>query len=346
MYERRRSNDSRVMPVAWTRRRLLSTAVIAGVVMAASSRAAGSEPRFGSTFLQLLQEHSQWTPAQWNALFDSLHELGIRRVILQWSQSDGIHFSAPESPAPPLKLLLDSAAAHGVSILVGLAHDPGYWRAISQPLDKVTAYLSAREAQAIRAAGEVATVASGHEAFGGWFLTDEIDDINWRSRETSQLLFAYLRRVADFFHAAAPGLPVAISGFCNGIANAGDLRDFWSALLGAVPVINILMFQDGVGAHKLTVSNLAPYFAAVRAAAQAARVKMWAVVELFDQRAGPPIDAAPFAAVAAPVARVLEQMQGESGFADELVAFSIPEYMLATDMTNARQLLIGYKGRR
>jgi Domain of unknown function (DUF4434) len=332
----------------YNRRQLITTAL--GIGFARPSQALSTAapplhtPRLSGTFLQLLSEHRTWSEDRWKRLFDDFQRLQLSTVILQWVLSDGqpLYSSSPESPGPSvLQTILQRAEMADIAIMVGLVHDTDYWQRIAQPADKVTEYFADREARLARVVRAIAPLLRDHKSFAGWFINDEIDDINWRQPSAASVLYSYLQRVGDYLRLESPRAPVAISTFTNGSAAPDQLATFWQDLLRAAPAIRTVIFQDGVGARKLSLEQLPAYLCALRTATQAAGRTLWSVVELFEQTGGPPVDSGPFRARAAPFSRIMEQLRTDAACASDLIGFSAVDYLLAAT-PQAMELLYNY----
>ncbi|HEX4647519.1 MAG TPA: DUF4434 domain-containing protein [Steroidobacteraceae bacterium] len=301
-------------------------------------------PMLLGTFLQLLTEHRTWREEQWVRLFDAFRRLRLSQVILQWVISDSQPFFA-SGPAgivrAPLQMILELAETTNIQVIVGLVHDSDYWLHISQPSAAVAGYLASRESRIVQLVTEIASLSRSHRSFAGWFMNEEIDDINWQEPAAITVLHSYLHRVSDYLRLALPGAPVAISGFSNAHGTPAQLEVFWRELLSAAPAIGTVLFQDGIGAHKLTLENLPQYLRALRAATDATGRRLWSVVELFEQTGGEPLDAGEFRASAALFTRVAAQLQVEAACASGLIAFSVPDYLLAPTR-RAADLLSSY----
>lgn len=256
---------------------------------------------------------------------------------------DQSFFAAPPAGVvkSPLQWILELAEAADIRVIVGLVHDSDYWRRISQPSVAVAAYLASRESRIVELVRQVAPLLRNHRGFAGWFMNEEIDDINWHDPAAISVLHSYLQRVSDYLRLALPGAPVAISGFSNAHDAPAQLEAFWRELLHAAPAIGTVLFQDGIGARKLTLEDLPRYLRALRAATDATGVRLWSVVELFEQTGGPPLDAGEFRASTAQFTRVAAQLKVESAYASALIAFSAPDYLLAPTQ-RAAALLSSY----
>ena len=301
-------------------------------------------PMLSGTFLQLLTEHHSWREEQWVHLFDAFRRLSLSQVILQWVMSDGQSFFASNvagSVRSPLQMILELGETTNIDVIVGLVHDSDYWLRIDQPSPAVATYLANRESRIVQLVTEITPLLRRYRSFSGWFMTEEVDDINWHEPAATSVLHSYLQRVSDYLHLAFPEIPVAISGFSNAHGTAVQLGDFWRELLCAAPAIGTVLFQDGIGARKLTLQKLPRYLRAVRAATDASGRRLWSVVELFQQTGGAPLDSGEFRASAAPFSRVAAQLQVEATCASALIAFSAPDYLL-TPTRRAADLLSSY----
>jgi hypothetical protein len=301
-------------------------------------------PALSGTLLQLSAEHLRWTHGDWTRLFDEFEHLRISRIVIQWVVSDGTSFyaSMPGATRPALLEILDAAETVGLQVLVGLVFDASYWDRIAASPDSTAAYLADREARSIRVVDELLPIVEMYRCFTGWYLCEEIDDTNWREPASSAILHSYLHRISDYLKLVSPGVLIAISGFSNSRTAPAELQQLWDGLLLAAPAINVLIFQDGIGAHKLTLADLSLYLAAVLAATKSTRCALWSVIELFEQTAAIPPDTGAFHAVPALFSRVIDQLKIESAFASELIAFTAPDYMLSQSNPAAGILLHAY----
>ena len=328
------------------RRRLLAGGFAIPLILTSYPHAALSKrgPVLSGTFLQLLTEHHKWSVNQWVRLFEAFRRLRLTRIIVQWATSGGQRFYvSPQGSVvrAPLETILELGEKNAIGIMIGLVDDPDYWTRIAQPSTAVAAYLADRESRIVQAVTEIVPLARSYSSFAGWFMNEEIDDISWREPSASSVLHSYLHRVSDYLRLVVPNATVALSGFSNAHASPAQLQTFWYELLRTAPAIDTVLFQDGIGVHKLTLENLPVYLRSARAATDAAGRQLWSVVELFEQTGGAPLDQAQFRANAAPFTRIVAQLQIEAEFASKQIAFSAADYMLAPTQ-QATDLLSSY----
>lgn len=315
---------------------VVAVLMVAAVSALAAARSAQAEPslqapvRLQGTYLQLHAAHRSWQPADWEKLFGFFRSLGFSHLVLQWTMFDGVAFDEPGDPSGQTTSALDSILAladeHGMAVLIGLNHEASYWEGILGSPASVAAFLQDYRARAFGLAQRIRQKAERHSSFHGWYLPEEVEDGTWIEPAKQEVLIQHLQKLSEFLHSLTPGKPVALSGFSNGELGPAGLQRFWATLLARLPV-DVLLFQDGIGTHKLTLEELPAYVAAVDQATEGSECRLWLVTEVFRQVAGAPINEMPFRAVPGPIGRIAEQMKVVAPFSEKMIAFSAPEYM-------------------
>jgi hypothetical protein len=230
----------------------------------------------------------------------------------------------------------------GIRVYVGLVAESQYWEHIRQPLPHVEKYLGRLRAHAVSVARQLLPIVTTHPSFQGWYIPEEIDDTTWRPSDLRAVLSTHLRRLSTHLHNLTPTKSVALSGFANGQLDPHAFENFWSGLLQEAP-IDVVLFQDGIGARKLTLPELTAYLAAIRNATQAHQRELKIILEIFKQVAGPSLDNQSFQAVPAGLERIRQQIEASAAYASTLIAFSIPEYMTPLGGPAAEGLFDQYK---
>lgn len=320
----------------------------AAAAAAARTTCAGAGALRG-TFLQPTRADALRPREDWEGLFAGMAQLGIEQVFVQWTAADGVAFYAREpagaDDVPLLALLVELAERHDMRLWLGLAHDAGWWAGIDRgrPASDVEVFLARRRLANLEVARALAPQVSGRAVFAGWYVPDEIDDKNWLGAERTALVAEYVRALGAGLAALAPGAPVAASGFAQGWATPGQVVELWSAILDRSSLA-LVLFQDGVGAGKLTLDELPLYLPPLRAAADARGRELGVVVELFTQGADVAGEVRGFVAVPAPLARVERQLAVAQRWASgPVVAFSVPNYMHDFAGPAAAELARGYR---
>lgn len=324
---------------------LTAIAMMVGAAPRESNDAAPSL-RLAGTYLQLNASHLEWQASDWEELFRHFEALGLSQLIVQWTvYEDRKLYAVPAGEpgrASPVETILQLADRAGMHVWVGLASEERYWKEIASKPDTLKTYLDDLRTRSAQIANELAPIVGRHVSFAGWYVPQEIDDLSWRDDEHRKLLHAYLSGLSGTLSELRPGSSVAVSGFANGSLDPLAFREFWESLLHEAPAVDTVLFQDGIGARKLDLYELPLYTAAIRKAADATGRSVIAIVELFDQIAGPPLDEQHFAAVPAPLSRIMRQLEHAHRYAPLVVAFSVPEYLSPKGGEAARTLYDEY----
>lgn len=297
------------------------------------------------TFIQLLSAHQGWTKEDWERLFGYLRQLKVSSLIVQWSVFDKLEFFNDTNDQlqtdGPLNFILNEAEKAGMDVFVGLKHDPDYWNAIARDTSSIRNYLADMARTSKDLADRLTPLLKKYASFQGWYITEEIDDSSWRTLDAQRILFEHLNDLSAHLHNLFPDKRVALSGFCNAEMTPGAFELFWDNLLKGAP-IDIVLFQDGIGAGKLTFAQLPEYLTALHRATQTNSRQLQVIVELFEQSTGEEVLNNQFVAEPAALERIQKQMRIDSAYGSDLVGFSIPEYMTPLGGPHAEKLFKEY----
>lgn len=281
------------------------------------------------SYIQLLDQHARWSNSEWRVLFDHLAALQVNQLVVQWSAFDQRPFyrsvPVPGAADMPLESIVRMADAGGMRVMVGLSHDLAYWTRVGRADRR--AYLVERLRINRQVAAELRPLVATRPSFAGWYISEEIDDLNWTDPADRLALFNYLAELSNYLHKLTPDADVGVSGFVNRRTAAPALRDFWIELLAHAPAIDQVYFQDGIGVDKLTLAELPRYYSAMRDATKAAGRELIPVVEAFRQTAGAPLSKGEFKAEPATLQRLGDQIAIANSYAARHVVFGVPEYM-------------------
>jgi hypothetical protein len=324
---------------------LLTIAASAATIQKVVSENSGNpekQPLLNGTFIQLVDQNGSWNRDRWERLFDSFDAIGVRQVVIQWTLHDKKAFfvtkTFEQTPLPPLETILQLAEARGIELYIGLAADSNYWEMIKLSPSRQETYLNRLRWKSERVAQELAAIASKYKAFKGWYIPEEIDDLNWRPSKARELLYGHIRQLSGFLKKLTPGGVVLLSAFSSARMDPDSYETFWNGMLRETSV-DILLFQDGAGTAKLPSELLPHYLQAVKNATDANGRKLQIVVELFTM-----VSESPFKAVPAPILRVKQQLQVADDYAtDGINSFSVPDYMLLEGDNAAIELLQNYQ---
>lgn len=323
---------------------MLVIAVAAVALPAQAGEIGPSYPRpvVSGTFMQLLEKHGDWSQARWEKLFDRFQSVGLRQIVVQWAVSDNLAFyptqSFRQAPKPPLEKILQMAEARGIEVYIGLAHDPLYWEKIQQAPLYLEEDLSRLRLKSERVAREVAGLALKYRSFKGWYITEEIDDVTWRSSRKRTLLYRHIGQLSRFLKELVPGGAVMLSAFSSDQMAPDSYGEFLQKLLSEAPA-DILLFQDSIGTGKLSLDDLPLYLQAVRNATDAQQRKLQVVVELFQT-----VSESPFAAKPADMPRIGRQLKIAARYSSAGIgSFSMPDYLFPGDGDADAPLLQDYQ---
>ena len=285
-----------------------------------------------------------WSGATWSTLFDTYARLGISEVIIQWiDYRDSYEYDppAPMAPASPmitpdvLAVILREARQRGMHVTMGNVFLNSYWERIKSQPHLIKVHLMRIREATRRQLAPVAPLLANNPAFVGWYIAQEVDDRTWFDPERKKILSEFLTSMREDMQAVASG-PVAISAFANGWASPETVGNFWREVADQSGIRRVL-FQDGVGVGKLTLAEVPLYLEALHKALAGSGCTIQPVAEIFVQQPGER-----FSAVAAPVNRVLQQLDTEAPYAPAgIMLFSVTEYASPLGGAEAEALLHG-----
>lgn len=292
-------------------------------VIALTSQAAAAPPRFEGTFLQLNGAMLAWTEEQWSQELNSMRDVGLEIILIQYCGADGKAFYPSQAFEPfpgaaetdAVRTVLDQAAQRRMRVFLGLHSGWG-------TAEKMT------EAN-LRMAEELLARYGDCPAFYGWYIPQEASNC---PHITSPVVKTYAATAA-WCHARTPGKPVGIAPYFGLQPTPEAFREAWTKILAKVKV-DILMLQDGVGCDRdLTPENVVPYFAAMAEACRASNTRFWSDLEVFRI----PRQWSP-----APIAEVIEQLRGQQPHVQRFVIFEFSHYMSPQRGPAQRELYEGY----
>ena len=272
-----------------------------------------------STFIQLTNDMEAWTEQDWTELFSRFEALRIGEIVLQWSEYDTWNLF------PATERTLRMASQRNMRVWVGLKHDSSWWTGITYAVEPLKAYLWKVFSGQARLGEAILDTCMAYPAFAGLYLPLELDDSTWNQPQKRHILFQTFRHFRATFMARHPGIPLAISGFSNGVDSPDAWAMFWkeTALAAA---LNRVYVQDGVGAGKLRPQEAGLYLEATRRALESIGVETVAVVEAFIQTPSKP--GVTYAANPTTLPLLAEQVRAAAAAGIRDVAFfAVPNYM-------------------
>ncbi|WP_051309121.1 DUF4434 domain-containing protein [Desulfogranum japonicum] len=284
------------------------------------------------TFFQPWEKYNSYTPEDWHLFWDQLDQLGFSQIIVQWTSWDDVSFyqdtRVSQQHRPYLRALLQSAKSAGFSVWLGLHYDPDFWKQLPPHADEqLDNYLNRRIAffnQGMEALLDVIReIDPSGETVKGWYISDEIDDLNWQSAAKQEKLFHYLQSISSTLFTLTPDKEILISGFVSGAMSPEKWAAFINQLLLQTHITTFLL-QDGIGAEKMTVAALIPYLKELSKVPVPAGKQLAMIVELFDIAH----EQEHFTTISANFIRVNKQLQLARRYFDStLTVFSAPDHL-------------------
>ena len=196
-----------------------------------------STPPIHSLFYQPLLEDN----INWEVTFQKLHQVDIKKVILQWSKFGVVDFVKDDKW---LKEILSSAQKYNIKVIVGLYGDNNYFKVLENRNTDIKLYLSSLYKKNIKQAEKIYTIAKNYSSFDGYYIYDEVDDRNFIEIERQKYLKEYLQTLADSI-AKISNHCLYISGYFSKNISPIDYVNMFSEITQKKYT---LLLQSGIGA--------------------------------------------------------------------------------------------------
>jgi len=277
---------------------------------------------------------ANWGPVEWAADFDAMRAIGIDTVILiRAGYRDRMTFTSDvltaEFAMRPayidlVDLFLDQAERCGMTFYFGLYDSGRFWQA-GQPEREIDLNLRFTE--------EAAQKYAHRAAFGGWYLSHEINSYDDGVMRLYERLARHVRALKD--------APILMSPYVRGrkqfedpiTPEAHERQWDWifSRLKG---LVDIVAFQDG----QVEFGELPAYLAINTRLARKYGLRPWSNVETFER--GMPIN---FLPIAWPNLRYKIEVAEAAGV-EKLITFEFAHFLSPNSMyPSARTLYKRYR---
>ncbi|HEY2452422.1 MAG TPA: DUF4434 family protein [Scandinavium sp.] len=222
--------------------------------------------------------------AQWTSLMQALRHQGFDTIVLQWTQY-GSAFT-DEKSHQQLQQKATVAHAAGLKVIVGLNADPEFFSRQKQSTAVLSHYLARLRVADVQQAKRW-LMASDFRP-DGWYLSAEIDDLNWRNPAARTELLAWLGDTHKQL-ATLDSSPVYISSFF-----AGNMTpESYTGMLAEIEKRGIgVWVQDGHGVKALNQPQRQLYLSSATGC-QAQTPARGIVYEVFDVVPGKTFSAKP-----------------------------------------------------
>lgn len=183
------------------------------------------------------------TSAQWIKLFAELKRQGVDTLVLQWARY-GESFSEKDREA--LIGTLQLASAQDLRIILGLYADPEFFELQKQSRTTLPTYLTQLTALDLKEFRQ--WLNSSNIKVDGWYISAEIDDLNWRDVESQRVLLHWLGALQQSISVESSA-PIYISSFFAGHMAPQAYRELLESIKGLG--LNVWV-QDGSGIDRLS----------------------------------------------------------------------------------------------
>ena len=253
---------------------------------------------------------------QWQEKVREIASLGMEYLVLMctslpyeayaesYFQTKIYPFAAGFACPDPMEALLAAADGLGMKVFVSC----GFYGVWSQTLDNMTSRQVDR--RAFQAMEEIYGRYGGHPSFYGWYYPDETKIAPRFGRE----FIDYINRYSAFLDSLDRNKKKLIAPYGTRQVAADDA---YVRQLERLPV-DIIAYQDEVGARKSKPEETKAYFEALRRAHdRAGRAALWCDLEAFE------FEGAPLTSplVPASIGRIKRQLESVSGLADQVLMY-------------------------
>ncbi|MBS0451535.1 MAG: DUF4434 domain-containing protein [Proteobacteria bacterium] len=225
--------------------------------------------------------HGELDKAGWRALGRELVAQNYTHVLLQWSSYGNYEFWPRQQQAGWLASGLEAWRGSGLKLVVGLHMAEDYYSALQQSDASLRAHLLATGQRSLAQARQIVQHPPPLEV-QGWYLPQEIDDLNWRTPARRRMLRTFLAAMTDGIVSMAPGMdeaPVYASAFFSGASTPQEFAGLLLTMYRATGVIWLV--QDGLGTGRMSEELTAAY---LREIARTLPPAAWrGLLETFDQ---------------------------------------------------------------
>jgi len=267
----------------------------------------------------------QFTLQQWKDEFQKMKDACMNTFVIQYGVYNDLSWYSPSNLSfvnykeTALNKIFQAAEEKGIQIYVGLYFDEN-WNSANKSLSSTYSNLLTKHEQVI---DEIYNLFGNSSSFKGWYIPQEINDLEWQNNPTKNLLFNWVQNVASYAHAKNASKKVMIAPFFNLWMPADLLKNWYSDFFTIATDLDQVFPQDGVGITLKNVYYDVPlFYSKIKEVCDAHSVEFGATVESFQQLTGWPIDNGTFSAQPADINRLSAQIyEAQSHSPIEIIQF-------------------------
>ena len=185
--------------------------------------------------------------SQWQQLMHQVQHEGFDTLVLQWTRYGDSFLEEPSREQLAVKVR--AAQQAGLKLILGLSMDPEFFTRQKQPAVALSNYVNCLLSL------DLNQVTVWQQALDiepdGWYISAEVDDVNWRELPQRELLLTWLKRTTEQIKQRS-SRPVYISAFFTGQM----APTAFSSLLTAIQDQGVgVWVQDGGGVGVLSAAQ-------------------------------------------------------------------------------------------
>jgi len=284
-------------------------------------------------FYYISANQASWSTERWETELAWMRQAGMSIVIVASCADENTACYPTQLPgrtpmgSNPLEKILSIADANAMEVHLGLVGSSKWWS------DHSEEFLTSLAQDSIAVASELYALYGTHASLKGFYITEEIDNLNWIDETVrKRLVNAFLKPVSDHIKALNPALIVSEAPFYNVLFEQAEAHGlWWEKTLKDTPHLDLLMPQDGIGVEHGDLQAVVDYFQAYRKATEASGRTLWADVEVFDKESRP-----------APMARIADQIATVSPFVEKMVIWEFGHYLAPGRSRESLELYLDY----
>jgi hypothetical protein len=258
----------------------------------------------------------------WRGVFQRLVDQNINTLFLQWSAENGRVYADLElenhERYPLLEKIFKAAREFQFKIFLGLYQETTYWQQIPAPSDILENFFYLRVAANERLLGQLCKKFGQEPSLAGYYIPDEIDDLNWRTPDRIGFYNDYLKLMVERIRKFDPKRPVAVSAFFRSRTSPRIYAENLFSILKDTGISQLLV-QDGAGENNPPELYRGMYFERIKEQ-NSGEIGLVGIIEIFS-RTSP--ESEPFVAVSAPRDRIIRQLSEARKYFDNPVVFSL-----------------------
>ena len=243
----------------------------------------GVRPLDGS-FIALNPVNCQWSKDRWQREFVFFKNLGMKTAVLNRAISktnayyQNCSLSGFNSTGNPIELIMSIADEMNLDIWLGLYESEEEWFTVNPTTLKDVLKKS------VAVADDLHRIYQSHPSWKGWYIPEEIDNLNWISPDKQKkLIDKFLLPLTTHLNKLSPEKFILLSpSFNDRVRAPEEYGTWWNQVLAACPALSHLAVQDGIGVDHADWDTMPAYFHSLQIACQENHRTLWSDVELFN----------------------------------------------------------------